>query len=451
MYSLQVSLILIAMITTGVVRSVGIKLFYQMGFEDPFFVTLMFHLSGVPSFAFYGLYRCVKLWRTRKQTTDTDSQRQTEKTEAAKEANDADQPEEQSGITRSVLEDSKTNDPSRQRVRIEDSSVAHSEFSGANGNSSTSYHAMGSQTGLTEEPHATAASLLHHLPWYGKLFLLGLFNFLSYIMRWSAILLMRTSVAEMLLNGVELVLAALGSRLIRKRYVSRARWAGVSIVTVGLVIIGVADVLSTSETNGISSDKDDSSSSLSRPVKSAIGICLILGVGCFATLLAMAEEILTQEGRWSVFLIIGHEGLWSFVIGLLVYFMVEPVLNEKILDTWNLLTASKSKTCYMVGLLLVCTAANLANVFAVAVTSSMTRNIWQHLRSFPVWIVGLIMYYSVESDDGGEVGESWQVPHSIIILLGFLVMISGLQMYYHNHPSNRDQTRELSVHSSAVV
>jgi len=177
---------------------------------------------------------------------------------------------------------------------------------------------------------------------------------------------------------------------------------------------------------------------------------LILGVGCFGTLLAMAEEILAQEGKWSVFLINGNEGLWSFVIGLLVYFIVEPVLKAKILDTWNLLTASKSKTYYMVGLLLVCTAASLANVSAVAVTSSMTRNIWQHLRSMPVWIVGLVIYYSVESDDGREVGESWQVPHSIIILLGFLVMIVGLQTYY-NHPSNRDQTGEFSVHSSVGV
>jgi drug/metabolite transporter (DMT)-like permease len=229
MYSLQVSLILFAMITTGAVRSVGIKLFYQMGFENPFFVTLMFHLSGIPSFAFYGLHWCVKWWRTSGQTTaivTAAAQRQRETNEAAPEVNDADQPEEQSGSSHSILQDSRTNGPSLRRVRID-------------------YQAMGSQTGLTEESHATAASLLNKLPWYGKLFLVGLFNFLTYILQWNAILLMLTSVAEMLLNGGELVLTVLGSQLIHKQQVSHAWWAGVWIVMVGLIIIGVTDVLFT--------------------------------------------------------------------------------------------------------------------------------------------------------------------------------------------------------------
>ena len=45
MYSLRVSLVLACMVITGASRSVAVKLFYDLGFRNPLFVTILY-LTG---------------------------------------------------------------------------------------------------------------------------------------------------------------------------------------------------------------------------------------------------------------------------------------------------------------------------------------------------------------------------------------------------------------------
>lgn len=55
MYSLRTSLIILCMIVTGATRSVGVKLFYQLGFESPLFVTILYLMGQSLSMVAYWL------------------------------------------------------------------------------------------------------------------------------------------------------------------------------------------------------------------------------------------------------------------------------------------------------------------------------------------------------------------------------------------------------------
>lgn len=68
MYSVKVPFIIAAMVITGAMRSVAVKIFFQMGFEKPYFVTMLFHIAGLPAFVVHYLYRCSTIRKRRRQS-----------------------------------------------------------------------------------------------------------------------------------------------------------------------------------------------------------------------------------------------------------------------------------------------------------------------------------------------------------------------------------------------
>lgn len=55
MYSLQTSLIILGMIITGAARSVGVKLLYQLGFDNYLFVVIMYLIGQSMALVVYGI------------------------------------------------------------------------------------------------------------------------------------------------------------------------------------------------------------------------------------------------------------------------------------------------------------------------------------------------------------------------------------------------------------
>lgn len=450
MYSRQVSLILGAMVLTGAFRSVAVKMFYQLGFEKPFFITILFHIAGLPAF---GLYYVQRFYERRKQKEELASDTQ--------ESSQVDQSSTTScsvdfGTTQSTHGEPPDCAVSRSPRQRHDGMILQRRFTksvslseeqdninpqeGANDvpragpPTRGSLPTMGSQTGLTQESHLRAASLLNRIPWCGQLILPGCLDFFTYLARWGTFLLMRASVSEMLLNGTELVTSAMAARLIRGRNISKLRWTGVWIVTLGLVVIGVADILSVQDPTD--SKKEDAASK--NAGRTLIGIALIGVASLLGTALTMAEEILTQEGDWPVFIVMGNEGLWGLVAGLILYIPVAPLFGEAPSETWQELIDSKLNILYAVALVVLFTTTGAINIFSIALTSSMTRNIWQHLKSIPVWTIGLTIYYSSDEKDN-QLGESWVLPNSIFILLGFAIMFAGVYIYYREPPPSNHQ------------
>jgi len=258
------------------------------------------------------------------------------------------------------------------------------------------------------------------------------------------IILLLSSIAEMLMAGLELVLSVIVARIVRKRQVSKERWAGVAIVAIGLWMVHAADVLDTNkianaadaaaaaaqERNG---DEGNNNNTHSVVVDGAelqrehvIGAALIVGQCITAVGQDMAEELFLHEAHFPPTLLLGLEGLYGLAFGIPLYLIYAP---ESPWTTLQTLEASTWEAIYILVLTLIFTVTGIFNIMATDVTSSMTRNMWKNCRTILVWVLGLVLFYSVHNND---LGEEWVIPDSFFILGGFLIMLSGIYVYYKN-------------------
>ena len=130
---------------------------------------------------------------------------------------------------------------------------------------------------------------IRKIPWYIKPAVPAFFNLLAYSMRWTSLVYVDASVAEMLISGMELVLSVLATRCVRGRRITWVRWIGVGVCTAGIVLVGILDTMNAAneDKNGGScsttANGDNNGGSCSTTVESSsvrdqtIGILLIVG------------------------------------------------------------------------------------------------------------------------------------------------------------------------------
>jgi hypothetical protein len=275
-----------------------------------------------------------------------------------------------------------------------------------------------------------AVQWVHRIPFWLKPLIPGVFNLCNSAMRWASLIYVPASIAEMLISGLELVLSVVASRVIRKRLVSKRRWIGVGIVTLGILVVGLVHLLK-------QGDEDEEDSSRSR-LGQWIGILLIVGQCIMSVLQDLCEELFMQEAHFPPMLLLGMEGLFGLVIGSVVYFPLASKLTglssedqsfvQLVEEDWTVALA-------VVGLVFLFCVTGIFNILATAVTSSMTRNVWKNFRTILVWLFGLVIFYASGND---ELGEAWLIPESFAILLGFAIMVYGAHVYY-NEPTKNDE------------
>ncbi|OEU20942.1 hypothetical protein FRACYDRAFT_234573 [Fragilariopsis cylindrus CCMP1102] len=262
----------------------------------------------------------------------------------------------------------------------------------------------GSKTGLTSESNGTIA-WIHHIPWYLKPLIPGFFNLCNSALRWGCLVYVAASTAEILISGIELILSSFAAKIIRKRIISTKRWFGISIVTLGIILVGFAKVIENKENE-------------SDGQKFFIGNILILGQCFFSVLQDLSEEIFMQEANFPATLLLGMEGLFGLIFGIPIYLLFFP--PEQISSTpFNI--------GYEIMLVLLVAITGILNIRTTEVTSSMTRNVWKQFRIILVWIFGLLLYYVGQND---RLGEAWVIPGSFFVLGGFSVILSGVYFYY---------------------
>jgi len=414
MYEKRTLSILLCMIITGALRSVAVKLLYQIGLSAPFFVTLLYLCGQSLSLGVHCIGR--RLGIVKKEHHRETAHHY-----------DAALDDEGDDTSPSAKQSSVTPPPNRQR--------------------------SGSFTGLTEESSsASAVSFIHAIPPPLRPAVPGMFNLINSAMRWASLVYVPASTAEMLISGLELILSTVAARVIRKRVISMQRWGGVCIVAMGLVVVRLSDISPASDDTdanrdvmfsnvtvnddgnvaaGAGVDFDIAASASATTIQTTdrlIGDVLIVGQCIMSALQDLAEELFMHEADLSPTLLLGWEGVFGLTIGLPLYLPLAPLLGEDPNEVWELLKSSTWVLAYVSGLVLLFTATGVFNIVATAVTSSMTRNIWKNFRSLAVWILGLCLYYS--SGNESSIGERWKMPASFVTLLGFATMLGGICLYY---------------------
>mmetsp|Transcript_18311 Transcript_18311/g.42170 ORF Transcript_18311/g.42170 Transcript_18311/m.42170 type:complete len:425 (-) Transcript_18311:350-1624(-) len=422
MYPTHVIVTLIGMIAAGAGRIVAVKVYFQMQEEEsrpetPMFVTLLYLVGQALSLVVHCIY--TRLQRIKKNE-DQNNNRYA-KIEMVDTCT-ADDPENISRLP-DASEDKKsrrngqdTHDVESCDTTAEDESIEDTELvlrddedeysDGEDGSTSIDprpkLRRQGSETGLTEESE-DAVAWIHRIPWYLKPVIPGFCNMCNSTLRWGCLIYVAASTAEILISGIELIFSSFAARIIRKRMISNRRWVGVSIVTLGIMLVGFAKVVEKKEFE-------------EEEHKFLIGNLLIFGQCIFSVLQDLSEEIFMQEANFPATLLLGMEGLFGLAFGIPLYLFFS---SED-------LSFAKINLGYETGLVLLVLITGILNIRTTEITSSMTRNVWKQFRIILVWILGLVVYYA----GGGDFGEPWVFPGSAFVLGGFSVILTGVYFYY---------------------
>lgn len=415
MYPLHVIATLIGMITAGAGRIVAVKIYFQMQEDQsqavtPMFVTLLYLVGQSLSI----FVHCINTQLQHTVDEHDEKSNQYSKIEMVHTTTSDDDDEKISPLPdgnenkKSGPSSQDANDVERCDASIGDESKKN-EDDHPNGVEDSTYIVPrpkltrnGSKTGLTDESK-DAIAWIHRIPWYLKPVIPGFCNMCNSALRWGCLVYVAASTAEILISGMELCFSAFAARIIRKRMISTRRWVGVSIVTLGIILVGFAKVVEKKDTN-------------EEERKFFIGNLLIFGQCVFSVLQDLSEEIFMQEANFPATLLLGMEGLFglSFGIPMYLFFSSED------------LSFARSNLRYETGLVLLVLVTGILNIRTTEITSSMTRNVWKQFRIILVWILGLLVYYK----GAGDFGEPWIFPGSVFVLGGFSVILTGVYFYY---------------------
>lgn len=395
------------MIISGAARSIIVKLAYQSGFEAPLTITLLYLLGQSFSLIVYA----VQTWHTQS------------KNNAEKAAHD-----DQKYIEMDMYPNSHSAEP---RVGVSLAEKFNDSFCIENMPSTciesklSTVSAVGSVHGLNIQSEQRI-SWVHHIPYYARPAIPAIFNLVNSALRWASLVYIDASVAEMMISGLELILGVVAARVFRHRLVATSRWMGVIIVAVGVVIIEYA--------NNSKEQSELNEEDVAEDVKEMelhymmIGVVLIIVQSLLSALQDIAEEIFMQGTNFPATKMLGFEGLYGFVIGLIIYTTVGSQFNiEDIDSTMASLRNNPKLIWWLVGLPILFLITGVFNIKATEVTSAMTRNVWKNFRTVCVWIAALCIHYIGKNP---ALGEDWHIPESFYILLGFMVMFIGVVVYY---------------------
>mmetsp|Transcript_14233 Transcript_14233/g.35716 ORF Transcript_14233/g.35716 Transcript_14233/m.35716 type:complete len:423 (-) Transcript_14233:23-1291(-) len=419
MYPPNVVFTLIGMITAGAGRIVAVKVYFQIEIEEsrtvtPLFVTLLYLVGQTLSLFVHYTYITINppsdgqrdefekiSYETIEMVDRTLDENDDDNTPSLPKSIDSDEfglgmP---STLQQSIDDDEETSD-------IWQDEAQHSEHRFVFEDHQTPRwkpRRRGSKTGLTKESK-DAVAWIHNIPWYLKPAIPGFFNLCNSALRWACLVFVAASTAEILISGMELVLSSFAARIIRKRKISKRRWVGISIVTLGIMLVGFTKAMEKKEI------KDEEQ-------RFFIGNLLILGQCVFSVLQDLSEEIFMQEAEFPATLLLGMEGLFGLVFGVPIYLIF---FSEEVIFT-------RFNVTYESGLVILVLITGILNIRTTEITSSMTRNVWKQFRIMLVWSLGLLVYY-VGSNN--KIGEPWVFPSSLFVLGGFSVILTGVHFYY---------------------
>lgn len=461
MYSTYVSFILGWSVIAGATRTIVAKLFYQFGFENPLFLILLSLAGQAFSLVIYNIWRCC--------VSSISSDSNCNSRSCDHDVTDRGQSSSQLFAQAVFTSQFSTLEGGKSSIRTHTEMNAENDISNLNNNDCSSRIVDKEQVEEEDECHIdieegshihniiiqqTKSKQIHRMslrpigesvskhglpsesrtkkyisciPWYLKPLLPALFNFLAASMRWTSLLFVAASIAEMLISGMELVLSVLATRCVRGRRITWVRWAGVGIVSLGIMLVGIFDTQNASGATFQGSD-DNANNTNTNSQDQVIGILLILGQCISSVFRDVSEEVMLHEADFPPALLIGMEGLFGLVVALILYFpLAHIVIEEQQMTALQDLKSNTKIVGLSIGWALLVTITSIFDTAATGVTSSMTRNVWKNIRTALIWIVNLIIFYATGNP---ELGEEWFIPDSFYILIGFTVMLSGVYVYY---------------------
>ncbi|OHS99401.1 hypothetical protein TRFO_34118 [Tritrichomonas foetus] len=237
------------------------------------------------------------------------------------------------------------------------------------------------------------------------------------------------SINSMMKSGT-LVGVSLISRFMFKVHFAAYKWFFIVWVVIALTMVGCSGIISAEDSTTITTGR--------------IWVAVII-ILKFITQVGYAikisyEEYFSQQKGYHPVMICGIEGCWSTAI---CAFICMPIvqhipgtegngIREDTLDTFVML-GNNSQTLAM-SIVIVCLGLvyNCVSTTLIGRTSAVIRTLMEAFRTFLIWIVQFILFYSFSSNDNlynyRMAGEEWATG-SYVQLAGFILMTWALFGY----------------------
>jgi drug/metabolite transporter (DMT)-like permease len=244
------------------------------------------------------------------------------------------------------------------------------------------------------------------------------------------LLYLKASVWQML-RGAMVVFSSLLHAFALKRKYRPYMWMGVCMVTIAIVVVGLAAVCSSGvAVDGVSDDKV------------VLAIVLTVSSQFVRAIEVVAEDYLLHDQSLSAVLIVGVKGFWGTILtGLVVLPAVQYMFTgtdegngiyEDTLDTFRMLGRNSVLIVLSIAYVFFILGLNTFAMMVTNITNAVMRTIMECVRTLCVWIAQLILFYSIQSSEYGHhhptLGESW-TEWSWMQLAGFGLLIAGMLAY----------------------
>lgn len=217
-----------------------------------------------------------------------------------------------------------------------------------------------------------------------------------------------------MLRGAVIVFTGLLSVAFLDKHMKRYEWLGIFIVIVGLICVGLSDVIN-----------PDASSNLSQNSIITGDLLIVMAQIIVATQMVIEEKFITKHNVPPL-LGVGWEGLFGFVtlcILLVPMYYIKvgnSIFNnpggrlEDALDAFTQISNNWRVALALTGTIVSIAFFNFAGLSVTKEMSATTRMVLDSVRTFTVWIFSLIV--------------RWQTFHWLQ-LLGFIILLCGMCLY----------------------
>eukprot|EP01010_Urceolus_cornutus_P004312 NODE_662_length_1445_cov_295.104585_g500_i0.p1 GENE.NODE_662_length_1445_cov_295.104585_g500_i0~~NODE_662_length_1445_cov_295.104585_g500_i0.p1 ORF type:complete len:436 (+),score=120.70 NODE_662_length_1445_cov_295.104585_g500_i0:59-1309(+) len=242
----------------------------------------------------------------------------------------------------------------------------------------------------------------------------------------AALLFIPASVWQMM-RGSMVIFSSIECVVFLKRKLKPYNWCGVGIVVFALCLVGVAAVMSSAETSTTSSSQ------------TVMGMSLVLFGQILQASQVVIEDLLLHDYEVSAVLIVGVEGFWGTLITSFIMIPIVRLLpgqegngiREDIVDTMTMLGNTPSLIWIAIGYTFAVCAYNMTAMLVTQQTSAVVRTIMEACRTACIWVVQVILYYSLDGTEYGathEVGEQL-TKWSALQAVGFGFLVLGSMVY----------------------
>ncbi|XP_003744054.1 solute carrier family 35 member F6 [Galendromus occidentalis] len=219
-----------------------------------------------------------------------------------------------------------------------------------------------------------------------------------------------------MLRGAVIIFTGIFSMVFLKAKLHRFKWLGIVLVLVGLIVVGVSDILhadADAKALGGNTEGQKSSSAV------ITGDLIIVGAQVITALQMVLEEGFVSKTNVAPLQAVGLEGLFGMITlgALLVPFYFIKIGHVPIDDSIDGIVQIFNNRWIAVGFggtLLSISFFNYAGISVTKQLSATTRMVLDSVRTIIIWAVSL--------------GVSWQIFHYETVI-GFVVLLSGMAVY----------------------